>query len=179
MMPRTILHDLAGLAPVDRPAFPLKRWAVLVTSAVGGSLLYGASLAWVSPGWDAGSAAMWLALSAGSAWCVFIPALFAFTELRWRECCDASLLTMAFGAVMLASGALVNALLRLHATTIHAASINCLIVAFSSIVIAAALARLLRTRGVPVARTLTVWMLVFNGSGALFFFALNSVLRGW
>ena len=55
---------------------------------------------------------------------------------------------MAFGAVMLASGALVNALLRLHAVTIHAASINGVIVAFSSIVIAAALARLLRTRGV-------------------------------
>lgn len=179
MMPRTILHDLAGLAPVDRPALPLKRWAVLVTFAVGGSLLYGASLAWVLPGWDAGSTAVWLALSAAFAGCVFIPALFAFTELRWRECCDASLLTMAFGAVMLASGALVNALLRLHAVTVHAVSINCLIVAFSSIVVAAALARLLRKPGVPVSRTLTLWMFVFNGCGASFFFALYSVLRGW
>src|SRR5436190_22181626 len=114
-MPRTILHELAGFAPIERSAPPHGRWAVLVAFAVGGSLLYGASLSLILPGWSAGAAAMWLALSAGLAWCVFVPALYSFTALRWRECCDASLMTMAFGEVILVSGALVNALLRVHA----------------------------------------------------------------
>jgi hypothetical protein len=82
---------------------------------------------------------------------------------------------MAFGEVVLASGALVNALLRFHSITVNAAAINCLVVALSNIVMAAVLARLLKTRRVAAARTLVLWMLALNGSGALFFFALHRV----
>lgn len=176
MMPRTILHDLAALAPAERPALPLRRWSVLVGVAIAGSLLFGASLSWVLPGWGTGDAALWLSLSAGLAWCVFIPALHKFTALRWRECFDACLVTMAFGEVVLATGAAVNALLYLHAITSNAVLINCLIVALSNVVMATVLARLLRTRGVVVGRTLALWILTLNGSGAMFFCVLHRAL---
>jgi hypothetical protein len=91
MMPHTILHDLASLTALEHHALPLKRWSALIAVAIGGSLLFGTSLSWVLPGWDADRAAAWLAFSAGLAWCVFVPALYMFTELRWRECFDASL----------------------------------------------------------------------------------------
>jgi hypothetical protein len=175
MMPRTILHDLASLVPAERHALPLKRWSAFIGVAVGGSLLYGASLSWVLPGWGAGDAAVWLALSAGLAWCVFIPALYAATELQWRDCFDACLVTMALGEVVLASGALVNALLRFHAMTTNAALINGLVVALSNIVMAGVLTRLLRPRGVAVGRTVALWTLALNGSGAVFFFVLHRV----
>lgn len=178
MMPHTLLHELAHFAPTDRPALPWRRWSALVSFAVAGSLLYGASLAWVLPDWDASRAALWLAASAGLAWCVFIPALYAFTELRWRECCDASLVTMAFGEVVLISGALVNALLSRHAITADAAQINGLIVLLSNVVMAGGIAALLRSRGVAIIRTLALWMVALNGSGALFFLSLHSVFHG-
>jgi len=105
---------------------------------------------------------------------VFILTLFAFTDLRWRECCAATSLAMAFAAVMFANATLMNALLRLHVATIHAASINLIVTALFNVAIVAALAACLRTRGVPVGRTLTLWMLAFNGSCAPLFFALHS-----
>lgn len=178
MMPHTIRHELACLVPVDCPALPWKRWSALAAVAVGGSLLYGASLTWVLPDWEPVRSALWFALAAGLAWGVFIPALYTFTSLRWRECCDASLATMAFGEVVLVSGALVNALLQWHAISSDPAFINGLIVALSNIVMATALARLLRPRGVPTGRTLLLWMLTLNGSGAASFLALHSIFHG-
>lgn len=177
-MPHTILHEVAGFAPAERSAIPYARWSTLTLFAIGGSLLYGASLSLVLPGWNAGAAALWLALSAGLAWCVFIPALHFCTGLRWWQCLDACLVTMAFGEVVLTSGALVNAVLWQQGVTANAALINCLIVAFSNIVMVSGLALLLRPRGVAMSRTFTLWMLALNGSGAVFFFALHHALLG-
>lgn len=175
-MPHTILHSVAGFAPAERSAIPFARWTALAAFAAGGSLLYGGSLALVLPGWNPGAAALWLTLSAGLAWCVFLPALRACTGLRWGECVDAGLVTMAFGEVVLVSGALANALLWRHGVLENAALINWLIVALSNAVMAAGLALLLRPRGVAIVRTLALWMLALNGSGAVFFAALYRAL---
>jgi len=144
--------------------------------AVCGSLIYGASLAWVLPRWSLQGAAAWLTLSAGLAWCVFIPSLLWSTRITWRECLDACLWTMAAGEVVLVTGALGNGLLARAGGCANAALINALIVALSNIVMAAALTVRLRPR-VNAWRTVTLWMLVLNGSGALFFAGLYRFCR--
>lgn len=52
---------------------PFRRWAGLVFIAIVGSAFYGATLALVLRGWTLQGSALWLTLSAGFAWCVFIP----------------------------------------------------------------------------------------------------------
>lgn len=159
-------------------ATPLKirvsRWAGLVIVALVGSAQYGASLALVLPGWGWSGAAIWLTLSAGLAWCLFIPALVLATRLSLVECIEASLRTMAAGEVILASGTAANLLLWRAGTLCNAEAINLLIVAISNVTMAAALATQLRRR-VPVSRTVAVWMLALNGSGAVFFAAFHRI----
>lgn len=175
-MPHTILHQVGHEVFANEPPTLLGRWAGLTGFAVGGSLLYGASLSIVSPGWTSPAAAAWLALSAGLAWCVFIPALHIITRLPWRRCCDASIVTMAFGEVILVSGALANLLLGMEGAVAYAVSINLLIVGFSNVVMAAMLALQLREHGVPAHRTVTLWMLVLNGAGGVIFWLLHRIL---
>lgn len=176
-MPTTLLHELADLSKQEPSNAIARRWLVLAAFAIGGSLSYGASLALVLPGWEIAKAALWLALSAGLAWCVFVPALRAGTGVSWRECCESSLLTMAFGEVALISGVLVNATLWRLGLTGHAVAINALIVALSNVVMAAMLATLLRGRGVAPQRTIGLWLLALNGSGAVLFFAFFQLLH--
>lgn len=177
-MPHTLLHEVAGFAPARPSAIPCARWIVLIAFATGGSLLFGASLSLVLPQWSAGAAALWLALSAGLAWCVFIPVLRFAAGLRWWESIDASLVTMAFGEVVLTAGALANFLLWRQGVTAHAALINGLVVALSNLVMVTVLARLLQPRGVSARRSFALWMLALNGSGAVFFLALHRVFLG-
>lgn len=159
-------------------AIPFTRWSLLLAVAIGGSLLYGASLSLVLPGWNLGGAALWLTLSAGLAWCILIPALWLATRFPLWHCLDACLVTMAAGEVILASGALVNALLWWQQSTASGALINELVVGISNVAMAAVLALELRRNGTSVARTLTLWMLALNGSGAVFFAALHRWLHG-
>jgi hypothetical protein len=177
-MAHTILHEVSEFDATPRPAIPVGRWSLLLAVAVGGSLLYGASLGLVLPGWQLGGAALWLTLSAGLAWCVFIPALWLITRLTIWRCLDACLITMAAGEVVLTSGALVNALLWWHDLTPNGAVINALVVGVSNIAMAGMLTLQLRRSGVTVARTLALWMLALNGSGAVFFTALYRWLHG-
>ena len=155
-----------------------KRWFALVAVAVVGSCLYGASLSLVLRDWQTGAAALWLAVSAGAAWCVFIPALWRATRQPLLECLDRCLVTMACGEVVLASGALVNLLLARTALLENAAPINAAIVAISNVTMFIVLAAQMRSGGVPVWKTLALWMLALNGSGALFFRLLYRVLHG-
>lgn len=153
-------------------------WSALILVAVAGSCLYGASLSLVLRDWQTGAAALWLALSAGAAWCVFIPALWWATRRPLTECFDRSLVTMACGEVVLSSGALVNLLLWRAALFENAAPINAVIVAISNVTMCLVLAAQMRSRGVAVWKTLAVWMLALNGSGALFFWLLYRLLHG-
>jgi hypothetical protein len=177
-MPHTILHKVGELDAAPRTEIPLFRWTLLLAVAVGGSILYGASLSLVVPGWRVGGAALWLTLSAGFAWCVFIPALWFATRLPLRRCLDACLLTMGGGEVVLASGALVNALLWWRDLSGNGALMNALVVGVSNIAMAALLALQLRRVGVTVTRTLTLWMVALNGSGTVFFALLLPWFRG-
>ena len=157
---------------------PVARWSLLLAVAVGGSMLYGASLGLVLPGWRLGGAALWLTLSAGLAWCVLIPALWFVTRISFHRCLDACLVTMAGGEVVLASGALANAMLWWQDLTANAAPINALVVAVSNIAMAVMLAFQMRRVGIGVARALVLWMLALDGSGAVFFAALYRWLHG-
>jgi hypothetical protein len=150
------------------------RWSLLTAVAVAGSLLYGASLAPVWPGFDIRGAALWLAASAGLAWCVFIPTLIAITRRGWAECVDACLVTMAWGEVVLIGGAAINVLLWRNGVT-DARTANAIVIAISNVVMALVLAR--RLAGVPPGRVYAAWMLVLNGAGAVFFLVLYPMLH--
>lgn len=156
---------------------PWGRWTALASAAIGGSLFYGASLGMALTDWKVAAAALWLALSAGLAWCVLIPVLCRIGKVRLLPCCDACLVTMAIGEIVLAVGALINGLLWWREAFGHAAAINILIVAISNVVMALALVRRLRPYGVPAGRVWGLWMLALNGSGAVFFFVFYQWLH--
>ena len=173
-MPQTLRATVGEFAA----PLSLRWWALLLAVAVGGSCVYGGSLSLVLVKWNAGAAAAWLAVSAGLAWCVFIPSLSWLTRLPLGVCFHVCLIAMGGGEVVLTSGALVNVLLRLQHATEHAVAINAGIVAVSNVVMVVLLAVELHRRGVPMGRTFAAWMLILNGSGALLFAALYRLLHG-
>jgi hypothetical protein len=173
-MPQTLRTIVGSTAERSSSHLPM----LLVAVAVGGSCLYGGSLALVRPGWSTGAAAVWLALSAGLAWCVFIPFLWRATRLPLATCFHACLIAMAGGEVVLCSGALVNVLLAARHVTEHAGGINLAIVGISNVVMLAILAVILLGHGIPVRRTAAWWMVILNGSGALFFAVFFRLLHG-
>src|SRR5215468_8250272 len=77
--PRTQIRALAALAPLAfaprRHAIPVRLWSVLAAIALGGTLLFGASLGPALPAWRSWRGAAWLALAAGTSWLVFAPLL--------------------------------------------------------------------------------------------------------
>ena len=132
-------------------------------------MLYGATLSLVLRDWSAAAAALWLAVSAGLAWCVLIPALCRFAGLRPVDCIDACLVTMACGEIVLSVGAGINAMLWWSRAMEHGAVLNLGIVAISNVTMALVLVRCLRPYGVSAGRVWTIWMVALNGSGAAFF----------
>jgi hypothetical protein len=166
----------------ERPSFsglPFGAWAGLTAIAVGGSAVYGASLARVLPGWRPREGALWLALSAGAGWCVFGPGLIRVSGKHPFVCAQACMATMAYGEGVLVTGAALNALLadRRRLPRLDRARFNLGWVGLSNVVMAAALAAQMRAIGVPAWKTLATWMVLLNGSGAGFFWALARVLR--
>jgi hypothetical protein len=164
-MPQTLRHLVGELAA----PLPLGQWSLLIAVAVGGSCLYGASLSLLFSGWSGSGSAAWLAISAGLAWCVFIPCLSAFTRVPLVTCWHCCLVAMGGGEVVLVSGALVNVVLLLRTAVAYSVEINAGIVLVSNIAMSALLALQLRRHGVAIAKTLVAWMLILNGTGAIFF----------
>jgi hypothetical protein len=173
----TMSRALLRLAPAIRVA-PASHLGWLLAVAVGGSAIYGASVSLVLPQWSNLGGAIWLTLSAGLAWCVFIPALWFATRLPVWRCIEASLTTMAAGEVVLVSGALANAILWHQGMIAHAVAINFAIVGISNATMATVLVSELRDWRISPSRTLALWMFVLNGSGAVFFAALYPWLSG-
>lgn len=163
-----------------RARVPYRLWAKLTGIAVSGSLLYGASLSLLFRRWRPGRSALWLALSAGGGWCIFGPVLVWLSRKRATSCAQACLTTMAYGEVVLVSGAGANLGFRLRGGIKESflAGWNMALVGLSNIVMAAALAGQLRVWGVPVWKTLLAWMTVLNGGGALLFTLLRRLLQG-
>ena len=160
-----------------RSAPPLGLWTALVGFAVVGSCVFGASLSLVLPAWDMARTAGWFAVSAGLAWCVFIPGLRFCLGVPWLRACHVALVTMAGGEVILCSGAFANILLTVTHSTAHAGVFNTGTVAISNVAMCLLLAAQLRGDGIPARRTVAAWMLVLNGSGALFFALLFRFVR--
>jgi hypothetical protein len=149
---------------------------ILIAIAILGSLAYGASLSLVLPGRQMLGSAAWLALSAGLGWCVFIPALVFVSRQPAGVCIDNCLVTMAYGEILLILGATGNVLLmRAHAMNPIAFNIAC--VALSNLAMAAVVSRRMSRLHVPPWKTLGLWMIVLNGSGALFFYLLRFLVE--
>ncbi|MEY2600486.1 MAG: hypothetical protein RLZZ142_2745 [Verrucomicrobiota bacterium] len=161
-----------------RDGVPWGKWTVLGAIAVVGSCVYGASLASVVPGWTLGRGALWMVFSAGLAWTLLIPALWWWGPRRWIPVITACLVTMAWGEGVLALGAVLNegALWALGSFP-RAALWNGILVAVSNGVMATVLGLRMRPLGIPWSRTLTLWMGVLNGSGAVLFWVFFQLLK--
>lgn len=109
LCPRAQMRRYATEPPA-LTTLPLPTWAGLVSIAVGGSAIYGASLSLRFPGWRPAKGALWLALSAGLGWCVFGPSLLLVTRRNAFACAHACLVTMAYGEAVLLSAAAANLL---------------------------------------------------------------------
>lgn len=182
---RSLRHPCKQLQAFDemqsgRVFIPYRLWAGQAAIAVGGSLVYGASLSLHFRGWRPGRSALWLALSAGGGWCIFGPLLVLLSRRRAQTCVQACLTTMAYSEAVLVSGAAINVWLRLQGSFKEAvlARWNVALVGLSNLVMATSLTRQLRALGVPAWKTLLSWMVVLNGSGALLFSLFRRLLQG-
>lgn len=126
----------AGVAPTGE-------WMALILIAVGGSCLYGGSLSLVLPAWRASRGAVWVAASAGLAWCALGPALVLATRRNPVTLAQACLVTMAHGEGVLAAGVLLNAAARGSgwSARLPMDRLNLAWVALSNITMAVSLAR--------------------------------------
>lgn len=146
----------------------------LTIIAFAGSAIYGASLSFAFPQWRASRGALWIALSAGFAWCLFGPVLIATTGKSIRICIHACLVTMSYGEAVL----LISALLNLFSIPLMDPFLrNTYLIGISNIVMSIVLARQFSELGVPTWKTLTAWMLALNGSGAIFFHLFKKMLE--
>ena len=182
---RSLRHPCQQLQAFDemqsgRVSIPYRLWASLAAIAVGGSLVYGASLSLLFHRWRPQHSALWLTLSAGGSWCIFGPLLVLVTRRRARTCAQACLTTMAYGQAVLVSGTAINVWLRLKGSFKEAALArwNLALVGLSNLLMATALTRQLRTLGVSAWKTLLSWMVVLNGSGILLFGLFRRLLQG-
>lgn len=176
-------HPRRQLVAFDatRPALsklPYLIWLLLTGVAVIGSCIYGASLSLVLPQWRPTAGAAWLALSAGLGWCVFGPTLVVVTGRNPFTLAHACLVTMAYGEVVLVLGAVLNLLLRMTnlLTLIPPGPFNMAWVALSNFVMATVLTHQLNAIQVPPWKTLLIWMIGLNGSGAVFFWWFQRLL---
>jgi hypothetical protein len=181
---KSLRHPLAQLIALDslQPGcgnVPLFCWSILVFIAVGGSCLYGSSLAFVIEGFQPGPSALLLTLSGGFAWCIFGPILVLVTRRNAIVLAHACLVTMAYGEAVLAVGALLNlsGLPAAGLASMDPSAFNCAWVALSNVVMALALSIQLAALKVPPWKTLLTWTLVLNGSGIGLFLMLSSILR--
>jgi hypothetical protein len=185
--------DAAGPTLAGVPPVLWRSWGVLAALAVAGSCVYGASLGLALPRRRSMAGALWLASAVGLGWCAFGPALVWATGRRVATCVQACLVTMAYGESVLAFGAAANVAGQIaggpgsqpahgtsqpipRARTAAMVRLNVSIVALANGVMAAALAAQLRAAGVPVRKTLLLWVTVLDGSGALAAWMLRRLL---
>jgi hypothetical protein len=175
LRPSTAMTALSAHSLVVRRMIPA--WSVFFLIAIFGSLLYGASMSLVFPGLALGAGALLILLSAGLGWFVFGPLLLLVSKRPPLLCAHACMVTMVYGEAVLALGALGNLLLWASGLTLYLATPwNSLALLTGNLTMAVVLASQLRVLGVPLRRTLLVWVLGLNGSGTLFFWFFSRVL---
>jgi hypothetical protein len=164
----------------QHPSIPYRLWSVFIAIAVGGSLVYGASLNLLFRSIRPGRSALWFALSAGGGWCFFGPFLVLLSRRRARTCAHACLTTMTYGEAVLVNGAGINLLFSFKGGFKKAflARWNFALVGLSNLVMVTVLTSQMRTLGVPAWKTLFSWFAVLNGSGALLFVLFRRLLQG-
>lgn len=177
---QALLHPIESIKTFDKTIstfeqLPSSTWFWLLGIAFGGSLIYGSSLSLMFPGWNITTGAIWITASAGLAWCFFGPGLIYTTRKHPFTLGHACLVTMAYGELILLVGAVSN-LLMASSIAQPTALWNFGIVGLSNIVMVTMLALQLGAVGVPWWKSVLSWLLVLNGSGALFFYIFKSLL---
>lgn len=174
-------HSLAPILSERHSAhliidIPLRRWLSQGVLAVGGSLAYGASLGLAIHHGRVLQTAVWVMLSAGLSWLVFIPALALAARRSFFLCLDRCLLAMAWGEVVLLAGAGVNLLLG-YTHLMSPVPFNIVCVAVSNIVMTSVISRRMSSLGIPLLKTIFLWLVALNGSGALSFYLFRSLVE--
>ncbi len=165
-------------SPITWQSVPYGIWAALTAIAVIGSCIYGASLSLVLPSWQLTSGALWILLSAGFGWFIFGPTLIFVTKKNIFTCAHACMVTMAYGEGVLTLTALVNLILAFNLpVSFDVGVFNFSMVVVSNIVMVLVLSLQMQAIGVVWWKTLLVWMLALNGSGAIFFWIFQQVLK--
>jgi len=158
---------------------PYRSWLYLSGIAIGGSMIYGASLSLVVQRWHFGASAMLLTFAAGLAWCVFVPIIVMATKMNVFAVTHACLVTMAYGEAVLALGAVINVLLSSSQVfrVVDGVTFNAAWVLLTNIIMLMALAIQLAAVKIPYWKTALLWMVALNGSGYLFFIVFKQFLE--
>jgi len=170
--PHTFLHAVRAARGEGRLNPRFRLWLVCAFVAVAGSLSFGASLGAVLPEargfWYPAFA---LTVAAGGGWMLLGAALLIFTRASLTNSVHTCLVAMVCGEAVLVPAAGANFLLAAFTGIAPVAALvfNVALVALSNILMAAVVATRLRRVGVPVARTLALWILVLNASGLVLF----------
>jgi predicted DCC family thiol-disulfide oxidoreductase YuxK len=179
---RALRHPLQQMVELnEHPIIPYTVWLALVAIAVVNSFLFGGILGVVVGNARVGIfGGMWVTLSAGMSWALLIPALWKISGKPLLLILHASLVTMAYGEIVLLAGEIVSLLfhafagpeLRAPAQLIPWASA----VLLSNVLMGTALVEQLRAINVRPLRTLLTFLVVLNGAGAVFFFCFGYLL---
>lgn len=159
-------------------SLPYSTWVALTIIAIVGSCVYGASLSLVLPTWKPTGGALWILLSAGFGWFIFGPTLIFVSKKSIFTCAHACMVTMAYGEGVLSLAALVNFFISFSLPiSIDIGVLNFLMVVVSNIVMATVLTLQMQAISVAWYKSLLSWMLALNGSGAIFFWVFQKILK--
>lgn len=176
---REVLSALRGVGGDGRPAkLPIGAWALFAAIAVVGSFAYGASVARVVPGWDIVRGGLWVVISTAPAWPILGLGLIRMTRTPLWFCFHACLVTMTYGIAILLTGAGLNWMLGTSGVfeRVDPARYNYAVVGVSNVVMALVLAEQMAMAGIGWLRTIAIWMVCLNGSGAFLFWFFHRVL---
>jgi hypothetical protein len=156
--PRATLELLRSRERTGLIALPWGSWVLLTALAFAGTAAFGIRQGLSAEGsW---TEAARLVFSAGGAWAMLIPALCLAARLGLPVVFHASLVTMACGEAALVAGALLPGFPAWAW------------VVLSNVTMAAVLCALLAPLRVPWKKTLALWIVVLDGTGALLYFVL-------
>ncbi len=176
-----ILHPVRKIIVFDQAMdgthAPFQLWTSLVGIAVGGSAIYGASLHSLFPEWQFSTGALWIVLSAGLSWCLYIPALWLWSSRKFSTCVQASLVTMAYGELVLTLLAILNLIIWRSGMSMNAGYFNVLCIALSNLLMVIVLAKQMSSLGFKPWKTIVLWTAVLDGCGLLLFWIFRQLLR--
>ncbi len=170
---------LTGAGAGGKPAhLPIGAWTVFAAIAVAGSFAYGVSVARVVPGWDMWRGGLWVVISTAPAWPILGVGLIRLTKTPLWFCFHACLVTMTYGIVILLTGAGLNWMLGMSGVfeRVDPVRYNYAVVGVSNVVMALVLAEQMAIAGVRWWRTISIWMVCLNGTGAILFWLFHRLI---